>query len=447
MDQILPNGEYVVSRSNTTYKVIKKFNDGGQAQLYLVESDNKTYVLKVYFVGQGTKRQREILVRLLDLEPPSRCFVWPIDLVDLKKYNTIGYIMNHIDAPYSKLEDLLCEEETPNLFRDIIAAYLLSDALFRLHIRGLIYGDISDTNVWLNRDTGDIRIIDCDNIIFSNEQSAVGGTLPFQAPEVILQELDSGKAQLSADTDRHSLANVLFHILFHHHPLRGLKENEYRVENKATMIEMFGKHPIFIYDPKNSENRPDPETQAIVEFFWEKYPQFIKDLFITTFTDGLNNPKTGRIREIIWRKNLLKLRDSIVRCSNCGMDNFIDSDPMQKNSSKEYTCWNCEKVQKVPQKLIISGSGISHLINLNEGMFLYKTHIDNSYNIEVKIGKIESKIKDNQKLIGIRNISSDNWSYSVAGKKNEELAPGKAIIALENLQIRFPGDIIGKFGS
>jgi len=83
MDQILSDGERVVSQSNT-YTVLKKINEGGQAQLYLVESDNKTYVLKVYKIGQGTKRQQKILARLLDLGSPSCCFVWPIELVDLK---------------------------------------------------------------------------------------------------------------------------------------------------------------------------------------------------------------------------------------------------------------------------------------------------------------------------------------------------------------------------
>jgi serine/threonine protein kinase len=448
MDQILPNGEIVVSRSNTTYTVKKKFNQGGQAELYLVESDNKTYVLKVYFVGQGTKRQREILERLFELGTPSRCFIWPIDLVDLKKYNTIGYIMDYVDLTmYSTLEDLLFEEESPKLFRDIIAAYLLSDAFFRLHIRGFIHADISWGNVWLNRDTGDVRISDCDNIILSNEQSQIGGTLPFKAPEVILQELHSGRAQLSADTDRHSLAVVLFLILFHHHPLEGLKENEYGVINTDTQIKMYGKLPIFIYDPKNAGNRPDPETQGVVEFFWEKYPQVIKDLFITTFTDGLKNPQTGRPRTVIWRKKLLKLRDSIIKCSNCSIENFIDADQSQKHNAQEYTCWNCEKMQKVPQKIIISGGGISHSVNLNEDMFLYKTHIDNSYNIEIKIGKIETKMKDTRKFIGIRNISSENWYYSVADKKPEELIPGKAIIASENIRIRFPGGVTGKFTS
>jgi len=447
MDQILPDGERVVSRSNTTYTVEKKINEGGQSQLFLVKSDNKNYALKVYKIGQGTKRQQEIITRLLELGTPSRCFVWPLDLVDLKKYNTIGYIMDLIDTTvYSTLEDLLYEEETPKLLRDTIAAYLLADAFFRLHIRDLIHADISWGNVCLNRDTGDVRILDCDNIIFSNEQSAIGGTLPFKAPEVILQELDSGRAQLSADTDRHSLAVVLFLILFHHHPLEGLKENEYGVINTDTQIKLFGTYPIFIYDPQNAGNRPD-ETQGIVEFFWEKYPPFIKNLFIATFTDGLKNPKTGRTREIIWRKNLLKLRDSIIKCNNCGIENFLGSDPSQKHSPKEYTCWNCEKVQKVPQKILISGSGISHTVNLNENMFLYKTHIDNSYNIETKIGKVEVKMKDTRKLIGIRNISSENWHYSVAGKKYEVLSPGKAIIASENIRIQFPGDITGIFTS
>lgn len=447
MDQILPNGETVVSRSNTSYKVIKKINEGGQAELYLVESDNKTWVLKVYKIGQGTKRQQEILERQLELGRPSRCFVWPLDFVDLKKFNTIGYIMDLIDtANYSTLEDLLYEEESPKLFRDIIAAYLLSDAFFRLHIKGFIYADISWGNVWLHRETGDVRISDCDNVILSNEPSQIGGTKPFQAPEVILQEIDSGRAIISADTDRHSLAVVLFLILFHHHPLLGLKETEYRVENEATMNELYGKSPIFIYDPDNAENRPDPETHAVVEFFWDKYPQFIKDLFITTFTAGLKNPQTGRPRTVIWRKNLLKLRDSVIKCT-CGVDNFIDSTPSQIKKPNEYTCWNCEKVQKVPRKILISGCGISHAVNLNEDMYLYKTHIDNSYNIESKIGKIECKMKDTRKIIGIRNISSETWSYSVAGKKTEDLVPGKAIIAQENIHIRFPGGVTGKFTS
>jgi eukaryotic-like serine/threonine-protein kinase len=450
MDQILPNGELVVSRGKTTYKVLKKLKEGGQAEIYLVESDNKNYVLKVYFEHQATENQRKILVNLLGLNPPSRCFIWPIDLVELKKYHTFGYIMDYVDTKsYSTLEDLLYDDEETDvkLYRDIIAAYLLSDSFFRLHIRGLIHADISSGNVWINKITGDIKISDCDNIIFSNQQSDIGGTLPFKAPEVILQELDAGRAQLSADTDRHSLAVALFMILFHHHPFEGQKENEYGVINQATMIEMYGKNPIFIYDPKNTENRPDPDTQAVVEFFWERYPQFTKDLFIESFTSGIKNPKTGRVRETIWRKKILKLRDSIVRCPACGNDNFFDVENSEKKIPANYICWACEKTQKVPQKLTINGSGISHTIYLNENMFLYKTHIDNSYTIETKIGKIESTMIKDKKFFGIRNVSSEKWHFSFADNVVKELSPGKAIIAAENIRIRFPGGISGTFTS
>ena len=446
MDQILTDGEHVVSRSGTTYTIQRKINAGGQAELYLVTSDNQNYVLKVYYVGTGTKNQRKLLARLLDLTPPSRCFVWPIDLVDLKNYNTIGYIMDYLDTTnYSTLDDLLFEETEPKLYRDVMSAFLLSDSFFRLHIRGLIHADISGGNVWINRETGDVRISDCDNIIFSNERSEIGGTWDFKAPEIILQELDSGRSNLSADTDRHSLAVVLFLILFHHHPLEGKKENEYGVINTATKIEMYGKHPIFIYDPKNTENRPDPDTQGVVEYFWEKYPQFIKDLFLETFTVGLKNPKTGRTREIIWRKNFLKLRDSVIRCSICGCDNFREPERSNERNQKEFVCWGCETLQKFPPQLVISGSGIVHTINLNEGMFIYKTHIDNSYTIDVKIGRIEGKTIDNTKFMGIRNISSETWSFSVANKTAEELSPGKAILAREDIRIRFPGGIMGTF--
>lgn len=447
MGQLIPDGERVSSRSNTVYEVKKKINEGGQAEIYLVDSGNRSYVLKVYHKGQGTIQQKKILERLLDLKPPSRSFVWPIDLVDLKKFGTIGYTMPYIDTnTYSTLCELLYEEiDKPEIYRDIIAAYLLSDSFFRLHIRGLLHADISATNVWINRENGDIRIFDCDNIIFSNEQSSVGGTLPFKAPEIIREELDSGISSPSAYTDRHSLAVTLFIVLFHHHPLKGEKEIEYGVSNEHTKVKLYGEHPVFIYDPHDASNRPNPEFHATVDYYWSKYPEFIKNLFITTFTEGLKDPKNGRTGEIIWRKNLLKLRDSIMLCSNCKAENFIYSGNGRNSGKKEYMCWFCDKTQKVPPQLTISGRGISHTINLNEGTYLYKTHIDNSYNIEEKVGLVEVRSKGDPITLGLKNISTSEWKYSIGNSELRIIPPQKGIIVKQGITIQFPGGVIGKF--
>jgi eukaryotic-like serine/threonine-protein kinase len=357
--------------------------------------------------------------------------------------------MDYIDnARYKPLEDVVFDdEEFGKPFRDITTAFRLSDAIFRLHIRGLIYCDLSLTNIWMNAESGEIKIIDNDNIIFSNEASGIGGTKDFQAPEVILQELASGRAQLSADTDRHSLVNVLFHILFHGHPFRGQREIELKVDNDETATDLFGKNPIFIYDPSNTKNRPNPEVHAVVDFYWPQYPPFIRELFIKTFTNGLKDPVNGRIRESIWRKNLLRLRDSVIRCSACGADYMLDADPSEPHHPGEYACSSCGTLQKVPKRLIISGRGVSHGIYLNENMYLYQTHIDNSYNIDTRIGQFESRTKGDIKMIGIRNISQTTWSYAVAGKQSQNLAPGKAVVASADIQIQFPGGITGTFTS
>jgi len=60
--------------------------------------------------------------------------------------------------------------------------------------------------------------------------------------------------------------------------------------------------------------------------YWPIYPQFLRDLFTKAFTTGIRDPKNGRVRESEWRTMMVRLRDSIIYCEYCGLENFYDID-------------------------------------------------------------------------------------------------------------------------
>ena len=68
-------------------------------------------------------------------------------------------------------------------------------------------------------------------------------------------------------------------------------------------------------------------TTATPWTYWPIYPQFLRDLFVRSFTDGLRDPQHGRVKETEWRAAMIRLRDAIDYCPHCTVENFCDSDP------------------------------------------------------------------------------------------------------------------------
>jgi serine/threonine protein kinase len=84
----------------------------------------------------------------------------------------------------------------------------------QIHEMQLSYKDLSDKNVLVNQSTGDIVIIDNDNITENGKKTSMSGTPGYRAPEVL--EKDSYPVR---NTDLHSLAVLLFRIILGQHPL------------------------------------------------------------------------------------------------------------------------------------------------------------------------------------------------------------------------------------
>ena len=119
------------------------------------------------------------------------------------------------------------------------------------------------------------------------------------------------------------------------------------------MTELYGNNPVFIFDPQNPSNAPDPQYQTNPIEFWPIYPQFLKDLFIRAFTKGLKDPQNGRVLEAEWKSTFMKMRDSIIYCQKCGAENFYDFETIMNSGNSLQKCWHCKTEVVLPPRIKI----------------------------------------------------------------------------------------------
>ena len=103
--------------------------------------------------------------------------------------------------------------------------------------------------------SGDILVCDNDNAVVDGRQAGIEGTMEFMAPELV--RADPG-ATPCTQTDLHSLAVLLFMMLMNHHPLLGAREYHIRLFDESAQALLYGREPVFIFDPADESNRPVP---------------------------------------------------------------------------------------------------------------------------------------------------------------------------------------------
>ena len=137
------------------------------------------------------------------------------------------------------------------------------------------------------------------------------------APEVVSDT--TYRTLPNTDTDRHSLAVLLFYSLFLGHPLEG-DRTDAGLRDAQWLLSHFGTEPLFCMHPTTRPTGP----AEIVQQYWKIYPQFLRDLFVQAFVDGIDNPG-ARVTEGQWIKAMDRLRDGMLACPTCGTTNFWSS--------------------------------------------------------------------------------------------------------------------------
>lgn len=429
MYQLLKIGQTVQTRiTNLPCKIESFLGFGGQGEVYKARLQDQSLALKWYFPENATSAQRDILEELVEMGPPNRRFLWPIELVHRSGIRGFGYLMPLRELHFKGLVDLMKCRVDPSISVLCTAGYQLVDGYYQLHAKGLCYRDISFGNAFLDPQTGDVLFCDNDNVTIDNQEPVgVVGTPRFMAPEII-----RGEANPSTQTDLFSLSVLLFYLFIRHHPLEGMKEAQIHCLDLPAMRRLYGEAPVFIYDPTDDSNRPVRGLHDNALILWPLYPQFLRYMFTRAFTNGLHDPGK-RVRETEWRQAMIRLRDSIFYCS-CGAENFYDIEALKSRGGQAGNCWSCSKPLHLPPRIRID----QYVLMLNHDTRLYPHHVDRLrlYDFGTPVAGV-SRHPQNPNLWGLRNLTQDKWTVTRPDGSIDTVEPGRSIAMQAGLSINF----------
>jgi|HubBroStandDraft_1064217.scaffolds.fasta_scaffold35403_2 serine/threonine protein kinase len=420
----LKEGDPVFMRAATDPLLIgERLGRGGQGSVFGTELHGRPLAIKWYRPSASREFDQKIQANLTKLveggRPKSRAFIWPIDMVSSPGRSGFGYVMPRMEPRFITCFQMLSSDQAPDFHIKIKIGLNLVDAFSCLHADGLCYRDISFGNLYVDPDTGDVAIIDNDNVGTTGEETFIKGTLQFMAPEVMLNE-----APPRTESDLYSLALFLFYLFCHGHPLEGSavdqsynSDDRERLSDEELLLKHFAHEPLFVFDPVNRSNRPAPGHP--INNWWPVYPRFFQQMFIASFTTGLkDHTLTGRIIESLWRRALHRLADCVWQCKTCGAALLFDTgDPHR-------ACWHCGRVPASPLLLKTTG----YALVLSEGAVLTNRHLmlPGQPDEPVAVAELDERLPG---ALLLRNVTTQTWEIETPGEDNQQVAPGHKVVA------------------
>ena len=403
----------------------KMLGSGGQGEVWQASMDGRDVAIKVYHQHTATPAQRAVIERLVKAGPPAKYFLWPLALVEDAANGSYGYVMDLREPRFRTSEDYMARRIEPSFRALMTAAWQLADGFLLLHSAGLCYRDISFGNVFLDPNSGDIRICDNDNVDMNGSPSGgVLGTPRFMAPEVVRRE-----GAPSDQTDRYSLAVLLFYLLMCGHPLDGAREAKIRCLDVPALEKLYGFDPLYIFDAADPSNAPVKGIHDNPIAFRDLYPPSVREHFLRSFTDGLHYP-TKRVRESEWRKVFARARDSILPCAGCQADSFYDPEALRAAGGQ--TCWSCGKALTLPPRIRIG----SDIVLLNRDTRLFNYHVGPPSPTDEAIAEVVAN-PQNPSLFGLKNLTTEAWTITKPDGTIVDVPPGRAAPILSGNKINF----------
>ncbi len=425
MADYYPKGHKIPLVNGSSAQIIQKLGEGGQGTVYRVSVGGKEYALKWYHKGsvQNPKKFYQNLENNINKGAPTKAFLWPLFLTE-QTDDSFGYVMELRPKNYREFSEfLLAKVHFATLTAAVNAALNITNGFRELHRNGFSYQDLNDGNFFIDPDTGDVLICDNDNVAPYGESLGIAGKARYMAPEVV-----RNIKRPDVMTDRFSLAIVLFRLLFLDHPLEGKRVVEAPCLTEELELKFYGKDPIFIYDPTDDTNRPVRGVHSNALRFWNMYPKFIRDKFITALSKDAMTENAPRMTDNDWQIAFTRLRDTIVTCP-CGCENFI-------NVAGDANCIGCGK--RIPKPPILNCHNHKYGLALFPGVKMYRCHIDkDSDDFNEVIGEVNRNPK-NPAMWGLRNLSDIIWNVETADGTIKPIGKGQVAPIASIKAIHFP---------
>lgn len=412
-------------------EILRKIGGGGQGIVYEVIMEQKRYALKWYTCTfKNQEAFRENLQSNIEMGAPDDKFLWPLFLT-VEEEGSFGYIMDLRPPEFSDFSDILNNKVKFSSTEMVIQSALNIVNGFRaLHRKGRSYQDLNDGNFFINVATGDVLICDNDNVTPGDQKNSgdVGGKPGYMAPEVF-----RGDSHPNSLTDFHSLAVILFKLFLRHDPLWGAGHECTPCITEEREMELYGTHPVFIFDPNDPSNRPVNGVHPNPIKLWPRYPQFFQAAFIQSFVKGMQDPN-ARLHDNEWQKILVRLRDEAISCPLCKRDW-----PINKLGQNGPINCQCGRAYSTPLRLQVG----KYSVPLFPGKKLYACHtIDDSDDYNTVTGEVIMN-KNNPGLWGIKNLSLDMWEMITPGGERKAIDPGSVTPIGRGVSVTFK-ELTGK---
>ena len=408
---------------------------GGQGEVYLVEYRGDCYALK-WYINRDLLNNIDFKDNLrsnVNTGPIGGSFVWPQFMVE-DTSGGFGYLMDVIPSNFVSMVDLLnkCKRKvSPDgstvikelvAFKSIetmlVAAVNIINSFKLLHRSGKCYKDLNDGGLYFDTETGDILVCDCDNIAPDRCGTSIGKP-GYMAPELVRH---TGKS--SMDTDKHSLAVILFKLLFKDDPLRGKRVYEKVTLTGSVELDVYGDNPLFIMDPDDDSNRPVRGINDNVLRFWDIYPEYVRNEFIQTFGPGLKDPSRRTIPQQ-WFKVMSRLLTETITCP-CGRPvHFLGKEVHEFDS---YSCPRCGLVSP-----IFEVGGLDMVMCKGAKIRAYQSTDSDD---PIVTGEVVENTK-RPGMMGVKNLSSRLWIASYDDGRRKELTENSGTILSDDLRIDF----------
>jgi len=420
----LNKGQEIQTKGYKTAKIVEKLGEGGQGTVYRVEYDGKQMALKWYFKNKLKDPDKfyKNIENNIEQGKPTDAFLWPVDITEWVD-GTFGYVMPLRPKEYGDFSKYLLAKANFGSVRALVNAALnIVEGFDTLHKKGYNYQDLNDGNFFINFTNGDVLICDNDNVMGHGFSSGIAGKCRYMAPEIVVRSKDPDR-----QTDRYSLAVVLFLLFFVNHPLEG------KATNPPCMTEelekkFYGSEPVFIFDPTNKSNIPVAGIHRNAIAKWPIFPQYVRDQFIAAFSyDQLHSHETKkpRLLDSDWLKLFIRLRSEIITCA-CGSEIFADPTMPVK-------CGKCGKQFTIPAYLKFKKLNVP----LFPGVNLNPCHtVDGDLDFKTPVAEVIVS-KNNPGSMGIRNMSNVSWYAVGADGKQVPKGNGEVVKVASGIKINF----------
>jgi len=443
MAGLLLPGDVLSLRGGGQCKVVKLLGGGAQGEVYLVSQGAQELALKWYLPTYLPKDPElaERLGALIDHGPISDRFLWPLDFVKAAGKSGWGYLMPLRPGEYVGIVDLKWGANHPQYIQRSyrFLAQMCDDLVAnmqRLHLAGFCYVDLNPGNIFISKSgTGGVRICDLDNVCFANANNAVvTGVAGFMAPEVM-----QGLVKPNVNSDRHSLAVVLFDIFMVHHPLVGRAQFLYDTYDDA-MPYLFGSHPAFIFDDSDRSNyalsydehgdRAEADlagARAIAR--WNHLPGYLRDLFVKAFTVGLKEPN-ARVTEGEWRRAFLRMADSAFPCPGCGNEVLYDPDRL---AAFQCPFKGCDVT--LPYRIRLNGNRVV-MLNLDTALFPHHIDPKRQFDFSTPVAQV-LRHPNRPGRLGLKNLTEVAWKAEDEAGRVVAVDSGRSVGIESNLTVDF----------